>query len=194
MKRRGFTLIELLVVIAIIAILAAMLLPALGRAREQARRASCMSNVRSMVQMANMYAVDFEERFPAGWDAAEGEGVEGWDSPFFNLSEAGYTLGNITSCPTMQLGPKDGIESADERYSDFGYNLRAHQIHSTTDVVLIADWYHGNHDYEGANVGYVDGSTRWRTINDPDEDEDVDIFCHELYLDVDAWRMSEDIP
>jgi prepilin-type N-terminal cleavage/methylation domain-containing protein/prepilin-type processing-associated H-X9-DG protein len=63
-KPAGFTLIELLVVIAIIAILAAILFPVFARARENARRASCMSNLKQITLGAKMYTQDYDEKLP----------------------------------------------------------------------------------------------------------------------------------
>ena len=62
--RQGFTLIELLVVIAIIAILAAILFPVFARARENARKSTCQSNLKQLGQGMQMYMQDYDERFP----------------------------------------------------------------------------------------------------------------------------------
>jgi len=66
LDRRAFTLIELLVVIAVIVILAGLLLPALGSAKERARRASCLNNIRQFTLAAHIYAGDFQDYLPQG--------------------------------------------------------------------------------------------------------------------------------
>jgi prepilin-type N-terminal cleavage/methylation domain-containing protein len=65
-KLRAFTLIELLVVIAIIAILAAMMLPALAGSKERSKRISCKSSMRQLILALHMYADDAEQRLPSG--------------------------------------------------------------------------------------------------------------------------------
>jgi prepilin-type N-terminal cleavage/methylation domain-containing protein len=78
--RRAFTLIELLVVIAIIAILAAILFPVFAQAREAARKASCMNNVKQITTGILMYAQDFDESLPQAsitCNAASADGTAG---------------------------------------------------------------------------------------------------------------------
>ncbi len=79
--RVGFTLIELLVVIAIISILAAILFPVFARARENARRTSCLSNLKQMGLGMMQYVQDYDERYPLAWFEAPSTGSSGWPLP-----------------------------------------------------------------------------------------------------------------
>jgi len=113
--RIGFTLIELLVVIAIIAILAALLLPVLGGAREQARRLQCLNNHKQMVLSWELYSTDHENALvnnghpPLGFPA----GVKAW---VFG------SHGNVTT----MLDPSFLL---DARYAAFSPYLKTHRIY-----------------------------------------------------------------
>jgi len=71
-KDRGFTLIELLVVIAVIALLMAVLLPALSKARESAKNVVCQSNLKQWSYILLMYTDDYKGNFPPGWSVPKG--------------------------------------------------------------------------------------------------------------------------
>ncbi len=103
----AFTLIELLVVIAIIAILAAILFPVFARARENARRASCQSNMKQLGLGFLQYAQDYDENFPAGeiWccDAGRTRGF-GWANriyPYIKSSQIYICPSVTTSAPAV---------------------------------------------------------------------------------------------
>ncbi len=99
-RRSGFTLIELLVVIAIIAILAAMLLPALARAKLSAKQVQCMNNVRNWSQAGLMYAHENRDLLPVRGPEAAAFSYPNILGTAFRASLEGLGLGKTSSfCP-----------------------------------------------------------------------------------------------
>jgi prepilin-type N-terminal cleavage/methylation domain-containing protein/prepilin-type processing-associated H-X9-DG protein len=151
--KRAFTLIELLVVIAIIAILAAILFPVFARARENARRTSCLSNMKQMGLGMMMYAQDFDERLPRRYNANMGPGggscpsgytncVWAIDAPGYRSLLDPYLKNNqIFICPS-----RTGTSAR----PDYGYsgNLQSGPsiatIELTAEMVMFADDTYGS--------------------------------------------------
>ncbi len=165
-KARGFTLIELLVVIAIIAILAAMLLPALASARAKGHRIACLNGEKQLSVACLMYADDFSDRLP--YNLGTGELLQweaqqvylNWTTPIMNweldsdntnsvlLTEGG--LGPYTSrVPKVYRCPTDSVLS--DLQVSAGWSARVRSI-SMNAMIGNA----GNFSKSGANLNNPD--------------------------------------
>jgi prepilin-type N-terminal cleavage/methylation domain-containing protein/prepilin-type processing-associated H-X9-DG protein len=113
-KPKGFTLIELLVVIAIIAILASILFPVFARARENARRASCQSNLKQIGLAIMQYTQDYDETYPyVPWDGG-------------NTKASGFVLEPYHKSRQLWRCPSDDRGAVDPDYKNQTYAYNTH--------------------------------------------------------------------
>jgi prepilin-type N-terminal cleavage/methylation domain-containing protein/prepilin-type processing-associated H-X9-DG protein len=131
-QKRGFTLIELLVVIAIIAILAAILFPVFAKAREQARKTSCLSNLKQLGLGFMMYAQDYDETLPGvrfgngagqSWPWAVWPGTYDWTGVFTFAMQPYIKNRAILQCPSATENDRwSGANGLSYCYSEYFYN------------------------------------------------------------------------
>jgi prepilin-type N-terminal cleavage/methylation domain-containing protein/prepilin-type processing-associated H-X9-DG protein len=160
-SQKGFTLIELLVVVAIISLLAAILFPVFARARENARRASCMSNLKQIGLGFMMYVQDYDERFPlpyyyktpttASWCSGGGQTQNDSTMPgYLFISRNGCTGGHWISyqdavfpyiksvqvfvCPSATQG-----QTAGSLAFSYGYNRKVSKMIGALDPASLAE-------------------------------------------------------
>lgn len=152
---RGFTLIELLVVIAIIAILAALLLPTLGRAKEKARRTTCLNQQKQIALGLQMYADENDDLFPVQTSPGVNYFAKSNSGPNFLRAVIPYTGnpgdGKIFGCPTAVrrfVTPGEGPDAFnDSNYLGNGLVMgrKRSAIPDPASLVIVQeDWYRRN--------------------------------------------------
>jgi prepilin-type N-terminal cleavage/methylation domain-containing protein/prepilin-type processing-associated H-X9-DG protein len=180
-SERAFTLVELLVVIGIIAVLIAILLPALTRARESANRTACLANLRSLGQAMTLYANASRDRLPnsnppntaydydainfvlvsLSRDQVRAPGTfhcPSDDSPFpQRIETADYTLPNSARCSydfySVFWQPEYGPRLVKIKQAPLAWDLNGGSAKKMADQ---------NHGIKGGNVVFADGHAEWQ--------------------------------
>ena len=193
-SKSGFTLIEILVVIAIISILAAILFPVFARARENARRSSCMNNEKQFAIASLQYTQDYDERLPPSYNARTST-ADLW----MNIIEPYVKNKQIFFCPSASgLNPSGSLTVSNVAYgwnyvfltreacSPAAYTcggVPLARIAKPSETILLTDTVGPGHDtsnhyiagsastalppqshFDGANVAFVDGHVKWMKI------------------------------
>ena len=188
LRSRGFTLIELLVVIAIMAILASILFPAFARARENARRASCQSNMKQLGLAFLQYSQDNDEKLPLGIQGFAFNGVFyttglGWGGSIFTYAKSAQvyvcpsdtTAANATGLPVsyayneaipFPVNGSAGIQASIPAFTATSRTVMLFEIRGANAPVSVLDENNSSGNTRFSPSGYGEDCQVIQNVND----------------------------
>jgi prepilin-type N-terminal cleavage/methylation domain-containing protein/prepilin-type processing-associated H-X9-DG protein len=186
LTKRAFTLIELLVVIAIIAILAAILFPVFARARENARRASCQSNMKQIGLGLMQYAQDYDNQLMV----YNGGSRRGGETPYYHEAIQPYVKSyQIFRCPSVKTRDATDANVVNYNWPTYSLHRAMYPSGSTFNLAtiqeaskswMVVEGMRSQATLESGGEGYIYVTFSTSATAKP---EDATSFRHDTHLD-----------